>query len=77
MVLSVITASGRPSRSLRSKWTCSGSRASVRPGAQWWGRNHSDSVEGGAIGPPVSSSATASSQNSGLPFSTDAQVVQM
>ena len=32
---------------------------------------------GGAIGPPVTSSATSSSQNSGLPFSTDEQLVQM
>ncbi len=29
------------------------------------------------MGPPVTCSATASSQNSGLPFSTDEQVVQM
>ena len=43
----------------------------MRPGAQWWGRNHVDNIDGGAMGPPVSSSATASSQNSGLPFSTD------
>jgi hypothetical protein len=32
---------------------------------------------GGAIGPPVTSSATNSSQNNGLLFSTDEQVVQM
>ena len=77
MVLSVMTASGSSKRALRSKWTCSGSASSVRPGAQWCGRNHTESIVGGAIGPPVSSSATSSSQNSGLPFSTDAQVVQM
>ncbi len=77
IVLSVITASGRPKRSLRSKCTWSGERCSVRPGAQWCGRNQTDSIVGGAIGPPVISSATSSSQNSGLPFSTDAQVVQM
>ena len=41
------------------------------------GRNHTESIVGGAIGPPVISSATSSSQNSGLPFSTDAQLVQM
>ena len=29
------------------------------------------------MGPPVTSSATSASQNSGLPFSTDEQVVQM
>ena len=29
------------------------------------------------MGPPVISVATSSSQNSGLPFSTDAQDVQM
>ncbi len=49
----------------------------VWPGCQWCGRNHSDSVDGGAIGPPVISSATLSSQYSGLPFSTEAQEVQM
>ncbi len=54
MVLSVITASGRPKRSLRSKCTCSGSACSVRPGAQWWGRNQTETMDGGAIGPPVS-----------------------
>jgi hypothetical protein len=32
---------------------------------------------GGAIGPSVISAATSSSQNSGLPFSTDAHDVQM
>ena len=47
-------------------------RLASRPGAQWCGRNHTDSIVGGAIGPPVSSAATSSSQNSGLPFSTDA-----
>ncbi len=76
IVLSVITASGRPNVSFRSKWTCSGSASSVRPGAQLCGRNHTESIVGGAIGPPVISAATSSSQNSGLPFSTDAQVVQ-
>ena len=29
------------------------------------------------MGPPVTSSANAASQNSGLPFSTEEQVVQM
>ena len=48
----------------------------MRSGAQWWGRNHTDTMVGGAIGPPVTSSATSSSQKSGLPFSTDEQVVQ-
>src|ERR1035437_3055735 len=32
-------------------------------------------MEGGAMGPPVTSFATWSSQNKGLPFSTDEQVV--
>ena len=77
IVLSVITASGSSRRSFRSKWTWSGSATFVRPGAQWCGRNQTESIVGGAIGPSVSSAATSSSQNSGLPFSTDAQVVQM
>ena len=76
MVLSVITASGSPKRALRSKCTCSGSACSVRPGAQWWGRNQTETIDGGAMGPPVSAAATSSSQNSGLPFSTDAHDVQ-
>ena len=75
--LSLMIASGRPRRSLRSKWTWSGSFCAVWPGCQWWGRNHSDSVDGGAMGPPVISAATLSSQNSGLPFSTEAHDVQM
>ena len=54
-----------------------GQCAFVRPGAQWWGRNHTESIVGGAIGPPVSSAAASSSQNSGLPFSTEAHDVQM
>ena len=62
MVLSVITASGRPKSALRSKWTCSGSASSLRPGAQWCGRNQTETMDGGATGPPVSSSATSSSQ---------------
>ena len=71
-------ASGRSNRAFRSKWTCSGSRSpALLPGAQWWWRNHTEIMVGGATSPPVSSSATASSQNSGLPFSTDAQLVQM
>ena len=61
---------------MRSKWTCSGELGLVRPGAQWWGRNHTESIVGGAIGPPVISAAAVSSQNSGLPFSTEAQEVQ-
>ena len=76
MVLSLMTASGRPRPSLRSKWTCRGSPWVVRPGAQWWGRNHTETMVGGAIGPPVTASATCSSQKSGLPFSTDEHVVQ-
>ena len=73
--LSLMIASGRPSRSLRSKCTCRGSFWAVCPGCQWWGRNQSESVDGGAIGPPVRSAATASSQYSGLPFSTEAHDV--
>ena len=49
----------------------------VRPGDHWCGRNHTEIIVGGAIGPAVTASATASSQNSGLPFSTDEHVVQM
>ncbi len=75
MVLSLMTASGNPRPSLRSKWTCRGRAWAVRPGAQWWGRNHTETMVGGAMGPPVTSSATCSSQNRGLPFSTEAQVV--
>ena len=62
MTLSLITASGRPSVSFRSKWTFRGTWGSDTPGAQWWGRNQTESIDGGAIGPPASSSATASSQ---------------
>ena len=51
MVLSVMTASGRPKRSFRSKCTCSGSACSVRPGAQWCGRNQTETMVGGATGP--------------------------
>src|SRR5207248_6737617 len=74
--LSLITASGRSNRSFMSKCTCSGRACSVRPGAQWWGRNHVESIVGGAMGPPVSSPATLSSQNRGLPFSTEEHAVQ-
>ena len=77
MVLSVITASGRPSFSFRSKCTWSGCATSLRPGAQKWGRNQTEIMVGGAIQPPVISLAAFSSQNSGLPFSTEAQVVKM
>ena len=48
----------------------------MRPGAQWCGRNQTDTIEGGATEPPVSAVATASSQKSGFPFSTDAHEVQ-
>ena len=76
IVLSVITASGSPRRSFRSKWTFNGRRCSLRPGAQWWGRNHTEIMVGGAMGPSVTSSATASSQYNGLAFSTEAHIVQ-
>jgi hypothetical protein len=76
IVLSLMIASGRSRRSLRSKCTCRAS-PSPRPGDQWWGRNHADSKVGTAMGPPVMASATASSQNSGLPFSTDAALVHV
>lgn len=71
IVLSVITASGRSNAALRSKCTCSGRATSVRPGAQWWGRNQTEIMVGGAMGPSVTSAATSGSQKSGLPFSTD------
>ena len=77
IVLSLMIASGRSSFSFRSKCTWSGSACCVRPGAQWWGRNHTDNIVGGAIGPLVISAAASSSQYNGLPFSTDAHVVQM
>ena len=76
MVLSVITASGRSSACFRSKWTCRGWEAPLRSGAQWWGRNQADSMLGGAIQPSVISLATFSSQKSGFPFSTEAQLVK-
>lgn len=47
------------------------------PGSQKCGRIHSDSVVGGEIGPPVSDSATAGSQNSGLPLWVAAQVLKV
>ena len=77
IVLSVITASGSASFSFRSKCTWRGCATDVRPGAQKCGRNHTEIIVGGAIQPPVSSSAVASSQKSGLPFSTDAHVEKM
>ena len=70
-------ASGSSSSSLRSKWAWSGTAGSVRPGDQWCGRNQTDSIVGGAMGPSVRWAATSSSQNNGLAFSTAAQVVQM
>ena len=76
VTFSVMIASGSSKRAFRSKWICSGSFSTVRPGAQWCGRNHADRSESGAIGPPVISSATSSSQKSGLAFSTDAALVQ-
>ena len=66
-------ASGRSNASFMSKCTWSGTFGSARPGAQWWGRNHAESIDGGATGPSVSAAATSSSQNSGLPFSADEQ----
>ena len=77
IVLSVITASGSPSASFRSKCTWSGSALLAAPGAQWCGRNQTEIIVGGAMQPPVTSSAAFSSQKSGLPFSTDAQLVKM
>ena len=71
-----MTASGRPRPSFRSKWICSGRPGVERSGAQWCGRNQTDTMVGGAIGPPVTSSATSGSQKSGLPFSTEEHVVQ-
>jgi len=71
MVLSVITASGSSKISFRSKCDCNGTAGSVRPGDHWCGRNHTEIIVGGAIGPPVSDCATSSSQKSGLPFSTE------
>jgi hypothetical protein len=76
MVLSVITASGSSSTCFRSKWTCSGCADPLRPGAQWCGRNQTDSMLGGAIQPSVRAFAIFSSQNSGLPFCTEAQLVK-
>ena len=62
----VTTASGRSSMAFSSKCSRSGTGSSVAPGAQLCGRDHSESVVGGRIGPRVSSAATASSQNSGF-----------
>ena len=61
-MLSLMIASGSSSRSLRSKWICSGSFCLVWPGYQQCGRNHADVIVGGAIGPPVMASAASSSQ---------------
>ena len=76
LVFDEMIASGRSRSSFRSKWACSGTAGSVRPGDQWWGRNQTESIVGGAMGPSVRAAATSSSQNSGLPFWTAAQVVQ-
>ena len=42
----------RPTSIVRSKCTWSGSATSVRSGAQLWGRNHTDSIVGGAGAKP-------------------------
>ena len=63
--------------SFRSKWTCSGSARSVAPGRPVMRPEPHREHRRRGDGPPVSSAATSSSQNSGLPFSTDAHVVQM
>ena len=76
LVFEEMMASGRSRFSLRSKWAWSGTAGSDRPGDQWWGRNQTESMVGGAIGPPVRSVAMSSSQNSGFPFWTEAHVVQ-
>ncbi len=68
-------ASGRPSRALRSKCTCSATCSAVAPGDQRCGRIHSDSVVAGMVMPPVICSATAWSQYSGLAFSVAASVL--
>src|SRR5205085_12192384 len=73
IVLSVITASGSAKIRFRSKCDCKGTPGSVRPGDHWCGRNHTEIMVGGAIGPPVTSSATTSSLKTGLPSPTDAQ----
>src|ERR1700694_3586259 len=77
IVFSEMMASGRSRRSFMSKCTCNGKPGVERHGAQLCGRNHTDSMVGGAIGPAVIDAATSSSQNSGLPFSTDEHVDQM
>ena len=60
IVLSVMTASGSPKRSFRSKCTCSGSACCVRPGAQWCGpephrqhRRRRDRAAGDLVGDVV------------------------
>src|SRR6476646_3618095 len=53
MVLSAMIASGRPSFSLRSKWTCRESPSSWRHGVHRWTRNQPESTVGGAVGPLV------------------------
>ena len=75
-VLSLMIASGSPRRSLSSKCTLRATCSLAAPGAQRWGRIHSDSVLRGRMLPPASISATAESQYSGLPFSVAARVFQ-
>ena len=73
IVLSIITASGRPNRSLRSKCTWQRHRPGcVCPGPSCGAGTRAESIVGGRIGPSVSAAATPSSQKSGLPFSTEA-----
>ena len=67
MVLSVITASGSSNAAFRSKWTCRGSASCVRPGAQWWGRNQTETMEGGATGPPVSAESVVQGEHEAVP----------
>ena len=61
-MLSLMIASGSSSMAFRSKWTFSATCSSSAPGAQRWGRIHSERVVGGTVIPPVSSSATVGSQ---------------
>ena len=76
MVLSVITASGRSEALLEVEVHLQRLRLlRCVPAPSSAGRNHTESIVGGAIGPAGDLLAPrASSQNSGLPFCTDAQV---
>jgi hypothetical protein len=76
IVLSVITASGRPNVSLRSKCTCNGRACCVRP-APSCGAGTTPTASSAARSAAGDLRRDSSSQNSGCRSSTDAHVVQI